>query len=201
MNYNKENLEGIVSKLKEQGINAGEVEKQKIIENAKAEAAKLIAEAKANSETIIKEAETMAKQTEKNAQTAIAQASRDMVEATKMTVLRYLKSVFGAECETLFTDKQYLQELLKAVLESISGKKSVKVAPEVQKDMEAYLLKAALKDEVTLQPLSQSKAKIKMKSEGKDGVSFVLSAEDVEEALFALLNKDLVDRITKTQEE
>lgn len=201
MKHNKENLEGIVSKLKEQGINAGEVEKQKIIENAKTEAAKLIADAKANSEIIIKEAETKAKQTEKNAQTAIAQASRDMVEATKMTVLRYLKSVFGAECKTLFTDKQYLQELLKAVLESISGKKSVKVAPEVQKDMEAYLLKAALKDEVTLQPLSQSKAKIKMKSEGKDGVSFVLSAEDVEGALFALLNKDLVNRITKAQEE
>lgn len=201
MSYNKENLEGIVSKLKEQGINAGEVEKNKIIENAKAEAAKLIADAKANSETIIKEAETKAAQTEKNAQTAIAQASRDIVEATKMAVLKYLKSVFGAECKTLFTNEQYMQELLKAVLDSISGKKSVKVAPEVKEGLEAFLLKAALKDEVTLKPLSQSKAKIKMKSEGKDGVSFVLSAEDVEDALFALLNKDLVDRITKAQEE
>lgn len=201
MKHNKENLEGIVSKLKEQGINAGEVEKQKIIENAKAEAAKLIADAKANSETIIKDAETKAQQTEKNAQTAIAQASRDMVEATKIAVLKYLKSVFGAECKTLFTDAQYVQELLKAVIDSISGEKSVKVTPEVLKEMEAFLLKEGLKDEVTLEPLSQSKAKIKMKSEGKDGVSFVLSAEDVEEALFALLNKDLVDRITKAQEE
>ncbi len=201
MKHNKENLEGIVSKLKEQGINAGEEEKQKIIENAKAEAAKLIAEAKANSETIIKEAEIKAVQTEKNAQTAIAQASRDMVEATKIAVLKYLKSVFGAECKTLFTESQYLQELLKAVIGSISGKKLLKVSPEVQKDMEAFLLKASLNDEVTLVPLSQSKAKIKMKSEGKDGVSFVLSAEDVEEALFSLLNKDLVDRITKAQEE
>jgi V/A-type H+-transporting ATPase subunit E len=201
MKHNKENLEGIVSKLKEQGVNAGELEKEKIIENAKAEAAKLIADARASSETIIKEAETKAEQTEKNAQTAIAQASRDMVEATKIAVLKYLKSVFGAQCETLFTEAKYLQELLKAVLESMSGQKSVKVAPEVQKEMEAFLLKEALKDEVTLEPLSQSKAKIKMKSEGKDGVSFVLSAEDVEQALFALLNKDLVERITKAQEE
>lgn len=201
MNHNKENLEGIVSKLKEQGINAGELEKEKIIENAKAEAAKLIADAKASSETIIKEAETKAEQTEKNARTAIAQASRDMVEATKIAVLKYMKSVFGAECKTLFTDAKYLQELLKAVLESMSGQKSVKVAPEVQKEMEAFLLKEGLKDEVTLEPLSHSKAKIKMKSEGKGGVSFVLSAEDVEHALFALLNKDLVERITKAQEE
>lgn len=201
MSQNKENLEGIVSKLKEQGIDAGEVEKQKIIESAKAEAAKLIADAKANSETIIKQAETKAEQTEKNAQTAIAQASRDMVEATKIAVLKYLKSVFGKECKTLFTEGKYAQELLKAVIDSISGKKSIKVSPEVQKDMEAFLLKEGLKGEVTLKPLSQSKAKIKMKSEGKDGVSFVLSAEDVEAALFSLLNKDLVDRITKAQEE
>ena len=41
---NKENLEGIVAKLKEQGINAGEAEKQRIIEAAKKEADALIAE-------------------------------------------------------------------------------------------------------------------------------------------------------------
>ena len=67
--------------------------------------------------------------------------------------------------------------------------------------MEAFLLKEGLKDEVTLEPLSQSKAKIKMKSEGKDGISFVLSSGDVEAALFSLLNKDLVERITKAREE
>ncbi len=201
MSQNKENLEGIVSKLKEQGVNAGEAEKQKIIANAKAEAEKILADANARSEKIINEAKVKAEQNEKNAQTAIAQASRDMVEATKITVLKYLKSVFGKECQTLFTDANYLQELLKAVIESISGNKSIKVAPEVLKDMEAYLLKAGLKEEVTLVPLSQSKAKIKVKSEGKDGVSFVLSAEDVEDALFVLLNKDLVSRIKKAREE
>ena len=201
MEHNKENLEGIVSKLKEHGINAGEEEKQRIIAAAKAQADKLIAEANAASETIINEAETRAKQIHKNAQTAIAQASRDMVEATKVAVLHHLKSVFGEECKTLFTKEQYLQELLKAVIESISGKKVVKVAPELQKDMETFLLKEGLKGEVTLEPLSQSKAKIKIKSEGKDGVSFVLSSEDVEEALFALLNKDLVERIRKGREE
>lgn len=201
MSQNKKNLEGIVSKLKQQGINAGELEKEKIIENARTEAEKIISEAKANSKTIIDEAENKAKQIEKNAQTAISQASRDMVEATKIAVLKYLKSVFGKECKTLFTEEKYLQELLKAVIDSISGKKSVKVAPEVQKNMEAFLLKKAMNKEVTLEPLSKSKAKIKMKLEGKDGLSFVLSSEDVEAALFSLLNKDLVDRIAKAREE
>lgn len=201
MKHNKENLEGIVSKLKEQGINAGEEEKQRIIDNAKAEAEKLISEAKAKSNTIIEEAKVKADQAEKNAQTAIAQASRDMVEATKIAVLKYLKSVFGKECRTLFTQEQYLKELLKAVLGSISGKKSVKVAPEIQKEMEAFLISEGLKDEVSLKPLSASKAKIKVKSTDKEGISFVLSRKDVEAGLFSLLNKDLVDRITKAQEE
>lgn len=201
MKENKENLEGIVSKLKEQGINAGEQEKQRIIEEAKKQAELLISEAKAKSNTIISEAETKAHQVERNAQTAIAQASRDMIEATKIAILKYLRTVFGEQCRTLFTKEEYLQELLKAVVLSISGSKSIKVAPEMQKSMEEFLLKEALKEEVTLTPLSVSKAKIKVKSTEKEGISFVLSRKDVEAGLFSLLNKDLVTRITKKQEE
>ena len=200
MKHNKENLEGIVSKLKEQGINAGKKEEEKIISSAKEEAKKLIAEAEAKSKAIVEEAKNKASSMQQNAQTAIAQASRDMVEATKISVLNYLKSVFGEECKSLFKQEQYLQELLKAVLASISGDKSVKVAPEMQKDMEAFLLSEGLKDKVTLQPLLASEAKIEVTSAEKEGVSFVLSSEDVEAGLFSLLNKELVDRITKSQE-
>ena len=60
--------------------------------------------------------------------------------------------------------EEYLKELLKVVIDSISGKKSIKVPPELHKEMEAFLLKEALQEEVTLQPLSASKAKIKVKS-------------------------------------
>lgn len=201
MVQNKENLEGIVSKLREQGINAGEEEKQRIIDEAKKQAEQIIADANAKSAKIVEEAEIKAGQAEKNAKTAIAQASRDMIEATKIALLKYLRSVFGEECKTLFTQEQYLKELLKAVLATISGNKSVKVAPELEKEMEAFLIKEGLKEEVTLEPLSISKAKIKIKSTEKEGISFVLSGKDVEAGLFSLLNKDLVERITKSQED
>lgn len=201
MDHNKENLAGIVHTLKEQGIDAGEKEKQRIIDTANKQAETLIAEAQAASKKIIAAAELKAEQTEKNARTAIVQASRDMVEATKISMLKYLKAVFGKECKTLFNREQYLQELLKVVLDSVEGKKTVKVAPEMVKSMEAFLLSEALSEEVILKPLSSSKTKIKMKLTDKDGVDFVLSSKDVEAALFSLLNKDLVDRITKTQED
>ena len=201
MTKNKENLEGIVSKLKEQGVDAGEAEKQRIIENAKQEAEKLIAEAKATSKKIVEEAETKASQTEKNAQKAIAQASRDMVEATKISILNHLKTVFGKQCDTLFRQEEYLKELLKVVIDSIPGKKSIKISPELHKKMEAFLLKESLKEEVNLKPLSTSEAKIKVESTEKDGISFVVNSEEIESGLFSLLNKDLVDRIIKSQED
>lgn len=200
MKQNRENLEGIVSKLKEQGINSGEAEKQRIIENAKKQAEELIADAKATGKAIIKEAEAKASQTEKNAQKAIAQASRDMIEATKIALLNHLKSVFGKECKTLFHREEYLKELLKVVIDSIAGKKSIKVPPELQKEMEAFLIKEALQEEITLKPLSASKAKIKVKSTDKEGISFVVSSKEIEIGLFSLLNKDLVERITKSRE-
>uniref|UniRef100_UPI0025F55FF5 hypothetical protein n=1 Tax=uncultured Draconibacterium sp. TaxID=1573823 RepID=UPI0025F55FF5 len=180
MKQNKENLEGIVSKLKEQGINAGEAEKQRIIETAKQQAEKLIADAESKSKAIIEEAEIKAAQAQKNAEKAISQAFRDMIEATKIAILKHLKSVFGKECKTLFSQEEYLKELLKVVIDSISGKKSIKVPPEMQKEMEAFLLKEALTEEVTLKPLSASKAKIKVKSTDKEGISFVVSSKEIE---------------------
>ncbi|MGQ1911197.1 hypothetical protein ACT3CE_15605 [Marinifilum sp. RC60d5] len=197
----KENLEGIVSKLKEKGINAGESEKQRIIEEAKKQAEVIIAEAELLRKNILNDAKMKAEQVEGNSRKAIAQASRDMVEATKISILQHLKSVFGKQCEALFTQEQFLQELVKSVVSIISGNKTVAVPQDTIKAMESYLLKQLFSEQIVLKPLGDSSAKIIMDSTDKKGVQFVLSAQDVEEALFSLLNKDLVERITNNQEE
>lgn len=200
MKHNKANLEGIVSKLKVEGINAGEEEKKRIIENAKKEAEILISEAETLRRNIIEEAKNKAAQAEKNAEMAIAQASRDMMEATKVAVFDYLRSVFGNQCKSLFTQEEFLGEITKAVVEVIPGNKTLKVSPEVQKKMEGFLLKEALLDQVELKLLPTSDAKIEVKSSEKQGIQFVFGAKDVEDGLFSLLNQDLVDRITKNRE-
>lgn len=200
MNNKQENLEGIVSKLKEQGINAGEEEKKRLLEAAKTEVDALIAEAKAESKAIIDQAKFQAEQAENNAQKAMVQASRDLLEATKIAVLNHLKTVFGEQCERLFSQEQYLKEITKAALESISGQKILSVSPEVIKGMEDFLVKEAFAKEVSLKPLLESEAKIVVNSTEKDGLQFVLSAEDVQDGLFSLMHKDLVQSITKKQE-
>ena len=201
MNDNKENLEGIVAKLKEQGINAGETEKQRIIEEAKKQAEAIISDAEAQKKTIIDEANTKAEQAGKNTQTALKQASRDMVEATKVAVLKYMESIFGGLTESLFTQEQYLQELVKAVVASIEGNKTVSVPADTLKGMEAFITSEGLKQQVELKPLANSDAKIEVQSKDKSGVQFVLSDSDIQQAMFALLNKDLVERITQSQED
>ncbi|MBS2210182.1 hypothetical protein KEM09_02150 [Carboxylicivirga mesophila] len=201
MHDNKENLEKIVSKLKEQGIDAGEAEKQRIIEEAKKQAEEIIADAEAQKNTIIEEANAKADQAENNAQMALKQASRDMIEATKVAVLKYMESIFGNMSQSLFTQEQYLQELTKAVVASIEGNKTVSVPAETQKAMEAFIAQAGLKESVELKPLANSAAKIVVQSKENSGVQFVLSASDIQEAMFTLLNKDLVERITQNQED
>jgi len=144
--------------------------------------------------------QTQAEQTSKNAEISIAQASRDMVEATKISVHDYLQSIFGKQTKSLFTQEQYLKELLKTVLESVSGNKTVSIPGDMVKEMESYLLKQGLAEQVEIQPLADSSVKIVISSNENKGVQFVLSSQDVEAGLFSLLNKDLVDRITKGQE-
>lgn len=201
MHDNKENLERIVAKLKEQGINAGEAEKKRIIEDASKQAEAIIADAEAKKLSIINEANAKAKQAEENAQTAIKQASRDMIEATKVAVLKYMESIFGGLTESLFTQEQYLQELTKAVVASIEGEKTVSIPADNLKAMETFIVKSGLKEQVELQPLINSEAKIVIQSKANSGVQFVLSDSDIQQAMFALLNKDLVARITKNQED
>lgn len=197
MSNNKENLEGLVSKLREQGINAGKEEKQRLIKAAKEEAAAIISGAERQSREILEEANRKAEQVMGNAQASIVQASRDMVEATRMSVLRYLRSVFGKQAEDLFTQVQYSKELLKAVMDALPGDKTVTVADNVLKEMESFIMAQALSEKVVLKPLGDNSTKIIVESSDKGDVQFVLSSRDIEEGLFSLLNKDLVERITK----
>jgi len=197
MNNNKENLEGLVLKLKQQGISAGKEEESRIIESAKREAELLISEAEKQGREIVEEAIREAARIEENAHTTIARASRDMLVATRVSVLQYLKSVFGKRCESLFREEQYFKELLMVVVESIPGDKKVSVPYNVLREMEAFLLKQALSEKVVLKPLGENTAKIIVESSGNGNIQYVLSSQDLEDGIFSMLNKDLVERITK----
>lgn len=198
---NQENLEGIVSKLKMQGVEAGENEKKRLIDLANKEVEKMIADAEEKSKNIIEKAKSDAAQIEKNSKAAIAQSARDMIEATKITITNHLKNVFGKQCGSLINQDEYLGELLKVVLDTIKGDKTVKVSPELVKKMQTFITNNAIKDGVVIKPLANSEAKISVECTENGGIQFVLTSKDVEDGLFSLLNQDLVDRINNIKEE
>lgn len=198
---NQENLEGIVSKLKEQGIKAGETEKKRLIDSANQKAEKMLAEAEAKSNEIIKKAKTEAAQIEKNSKAAISQAARDMIEATKIAITKHLKKIFGKQCESIITQEEYLKALLKVVIETIPGNKTVQVPPQLAQKMQTFIVNTALKEEIEIKPLEKNEAKISVSCNDNEEIQFVITSKDIQQGLFALLNKDLVERINNSKED
>lgn len=197
---NQENLEGIISKLKEQGIKAGETEKSRLLEVANEKSEKILAEAEAKSKEIIDKAKNHAAQIEKNSNAAILQAARDVVEATKIAITKHLQKVFGKQCESIINQEEYLKELLKAVLEIIPGNKTIEVSPAMVQKMQSFIVSIALKEGIVVKPLEKSESKISVTCDNNEGIQFVITSKDIEEGLFSLLNKDLVERINNIKE-
>lgn len=198
---NQENLEGIVSKLKEQGVKAGETEKKRLIDSGNEKVEKMLADAEAKSKKIIEKATNDAAQIEKNSNAAISQAARDMVEATKIAITKHLKNIFGKQCESLINQEEYLKELLKVVLETIQGNKTVEVSPEQVEKMQSFISASALKNGIEVKPLAKSEAKISATCKDNEDIQFVITSKDIEDGLFSLLNQELLERINNNKED
>lgn len=197
MNTKLESLEGVVLKLKEQGINAGELEKKRIIDSANQHAKDIITKAEQEKSEMLKQAKSQIGLMEQNTKASLKQASRDFIEATKVSILKQLQESFQHVGSDLLTRDEYLKELLKVMIESIPGDKTVAVAPEMVKKMEAFLLSESFNGKIEIKPLPQSEAKIAIDIAGNDKVQFVLSDQDIQEGLFSLINRDLVDYFSK----
>ena len=52
-----------------------------------------------------------------------------------------------------------------------------------------------------MKPLDKSDAKIVVTSDQNKEIQFVITSSDIQDALFSLLNKDLVNRITNSVED
>ena len=66
--------------------------------------------------------------------------------------------------------------------------------------MEAYLLKDAVHKGAEIQALPGSEAKIVVNCDEKSGIQFVLSAKDIQDAVFSLVNQNLVELLTNEEE-
>ena len=88
-----EELQSLLEKIQEDGVQKADSEKKKILEEAKAEAEKIISDAKKKAEDIVKKSEQDAKRNEERAANTIKQAARDIVIALNSELQERLKAV------------------------------------------------------------------------------------------------------------
>ncbi len=112
-----EKLQGLLEKIKKEGLEKAEVEKQKILDNAEKEAQKIIDKANNDANSIYKKAEKKAEKLKKLAESAVKQAARDIMLKLKGELQKRLENIvqdISAESMTPELMGELIKEMAKA---------------------------------------------------------------------------------------
>ena len=88
-----EDLQGLLDRIQNDGLQKAETEREKIIADAKAQAEKIVADANAQAEAIMKKAKETADDDIKRGEITIRQAARDIIIALKGELLERLRRI------------------------------------------------------------------------------------------------------------
>lgn len=129
----------LLQRLRKDGIEAGESEKQRILRDAEEQAKKLISDAQARAKEIIAAADAQAEAKRKQLDAELSMAARDFAlrfaERVKKQVIEPL--VTARVAETLDRG-DVLKDALGALIGDRSGSAKVKVSPEIQSRLADY---------------------------------------------------------------
>lgn len=101
-----EELNGLLKKIREDGLEKAEAERESILNAAKAEADALLQQAKAEAEAIRKNAAADAEVSQAKANAAIKQAARDVVISLKSALEEKLRNVVSASVKDAMTPQE-----------------------------------------------------------------------------------------------
>lgn len=115
-------VKDLIGRLKDEGVQAGRQEAEKIVREAQERASKIVADAKAEAETLVKQAHIKNEADKVNAQESLRVAVRD----TEIELQAGLKKAFESHVKRLVSkeveDKDFLRELLLAIVGSAAKK-------------------------------------------------------------------------------
>jgi V/A-type H+/Na+-transporting ATPase subunit E len=118
-----EKLQGLLEKIKTEGLEKAEVEKQEILDNAKKEAQKIIDKANKDAESIRKKAKEDAEKLEKFADSAVKQAARDIMLKLKGELQKRLENVVHDVSAESMTP-EFMGEIIKEMASAFSKNNS-----------------------------------------------------------------------------
>lgn len=135
-----EELQGLLERIHEEGVQKAESEKERLISDARKEAAKIVSDAKTEAENIKKQAEDDAKKSEERAKAAIQQAARDIILSLKEDLLKRLKTLVEKAIGEAMTPERMGEILMTMVKEYTSQ------SPDAEPGVEALLNKKDVED-------------------------------------------------------
>lgn len=193
-------LDGLIEKLKQDGIEQGKQQAEEIIREAKQKAEQIITDAKKEAEKLIADGEKQANQFRFNAEADIAQAARNAELLVKENIMKMFDSIFKNEVKGQLKDEFLASLIQKLVTEWVKGKDvEIIVSEEDKKNLEKLLfkgLKKEMRNTITLRvsPQVTSGFRIGIKDES---VFYDFTDEAIADVLKMLINpklKQLLDR-------
>jgi V/A-type H+-transporting ATPase subunit E len=141
-------IESFVAKLRQEGVDAGRAEADKLRAAASKEAGQILAEARAQARKITDDARAEADSTLAKSKTDLDLAARDVALRLRDTLTRAIRQVLRAAAEKPLTDPDFLGKLLDDIVmqyvRANMGEKAtikINVTPEMQQKLAAWALR------------------------------------------------------------
>ncbi len=196
-------IESFVEKLQKDGIDAGQAEANKLLDDARAESEKIIAEAKTRAKDITSDARAEAEKTVKQGKDELQLACRDTLLSLHEAVMRSISTMLEQATQTQLKDKEFLANLIREVVVQYAGKDArgdrpveIKVSDEMLDAVSAWAASETSGSDVAIIA--------GMKSAGfeyaSSGGTVEVTAESVANVLSEMVSPRLREMITKAGE-
>ncbi|MCM8773343.1 MAG: hypothetical protein NC820_01205 [Candidatus Omnitrophica bacterium] len=190
------NLEGLIEKIKREGVEEAKKTSQEIIRKAEEEAKSIKEEAQKNAQEQLEKAKKEIEHFRKTAQNSLQQAARDIILLVRQKIIELCDYILKREVSNKL-DSQFLGEIILKVIDKWVPQEDIKlelqVSSEDKKRLEEFLfsrLREDLKNSLEIKIRPEIKKGFRIKIEGED-LYYDFSDEAISEALYLMINPAL----------
>ncbi len=198
-------LQALLERINQDGVEKAEAERQRIVDDAKAEAEKTVENARREAEKIVGQARDEAELLIRKGEESLRQAGRDLLLSLREQLQARLAAVVKACVNADSDPKSFAEAIAKAVGRQL-GEESVSdlevMVPEKDRDaMEKHILAALDKDlrkNVTITPLPELESGFRLRFD-KDDVLYDFSDTALADSLMLFLGSRLAEILASAE--
>ena len=196
-----EELQSLLEKIRSDGIEKAEAERDAILKKAHAEAEEIVRAAQTKAKEISAAAAAEAESSQKRAENAIRQAARDIVLKLKAELETRLRRVVSASVKEAMTPA-FMAELIRGMAADFAGDPEARITV-LASERDADALSAAVKD--TLSASFKSQPQVFGDASVKSGLQVSFSGDEVffdfsEEAITGLVGRYAGEKLARILE-